>query len=187
MVIAHEEVHAGRVAAAYLQTVERRQRHLDREVGVERRDRRLGAREIRDCPSGAQPIATDGPHRVARVDQRRVHRFQLARSHRRAGGTVELGLDVVEQRAQPLDPVLHHECRGRVAEQRAEPGSAAQRVVDLVDDGGGRGEPLQQWKLRAGQHFDRGVEQPKELNGVGRGPVRSSPYDADDPAHRFLG
>ena len=80
--VAHEEVQAGGVAAAHLEPVDGRQRDLHRVERFERRDRRLGGRERGDLARGAQTVAPDGPHRVARPDEGGVDR--LERRHREA-------------------------------------------------------------------------------------------------------
>jgi hypothetical protein len=69
-------VEPGRVAAADLEAIDRRQRLLHREVAGAGSRAGVTSRQRVDFTSGPQPIATDRPQRVAQRDRRRVCLFQ---------------------------------------------------------------------------------------------------------------
>ena len=69
VVVPHEHVETGRVAAAHLHAVDRRQRLLDGEVAGQRGRTGVAPGEVGDRGGRAQAIAPDRPQRVAQRDQ----------------------------------------------------------------------------------------------------------------------
>ena len=134
--VTHEQVEAGRVAAAHLEPVDRRQRDLHRMEPLECCDGRVGARERGDLTRGAQSVATDGPHRVARPHERGVDVLELGHRERGAQAVVELALQRVAPRRQLVDAVGDEEGGLRTTEERPDPGNTAQRGIDHFDRGG---------------------------------------------------
>ena len=176
VVLAHEHVQPGGVAAADLEAVERRERDVDRDVGV---DRHVGSRlERGDRLGGAETVVANGPDRVAGPDQRRVDQLDLRRAHRRRGTEVEVAFDRVELEPEGTEPVVEHGRDVRRAEQRAHAGGAAQRRVDGRDQRRGAAEPVAQRGVRV-EDRERFDQVGRERRRVGRG----SPSAASDDAH----
>ena len=128
-VAAHEQVQPGGVAAAHLEAVEGRQRHLDRRARLDGRGAGAGAGELADEPGGAEAVALDGPGRVLDPQQRGVGGLEggaLDGRRRRARASMAATARQTPSTAasRPADEV------GR-AEQGAHAGHAAQERVGL--------------------------------------------------------
>ncbi len=139
-----EEVETSRVASADLEPIERRQRDLHRVERLQRGDRRVGPGERADLAGRPQPVAPDGPHRVAGAHQRRVDPLELARGERGSHAAVELGLERVQTGREPLHAVTDHERGLRITEERPNPGHAPELAVDRLHRGRRRTQPLVQ-------------------------------------------
>ncbi len=184
VVARHEHVQAGRVAAADLQAVQRRQRDLDREVALERRRGGVRAREVVDRRGGGQAVADDGPACVLGGEQAGVEALDEGRVHVERG-RVERRLRLLERR-----PDRRH----RVAELRGQPGGAAQAVeargaaqlvVERAELLGARADAVGVGEdgLRRAEQRDGALGE--RTHGVGRrGPTgRPPPCHGDDSAH----
>ena len=93
-VVADQEVKTCRIPTADLHAVERRQRLMDREDGIDRCASDVVPAEVENDLGGAETVTFDRPQRVSNPDQRRVHRFEIERV--RGGAGVELGFERVE-------------------------------------------------------------------------------------------
>ena len=93
----------------------------------------VGPGEGGDLARGAQAVAADGPHRVARPDQGGVDLLELGGHEGRAEAAVELGLHPVEPGGELVDAVADQQGRLRVAQQRPHAGHPPQLAVDRLD------------------------------------------------------
>ncbi len=127
----NEHVQPGRVTPSDLEAVERGQRDIDRQVGVDRRVR--PRRECRNANGGAETIVANRPDRVPGLDQRRVDALDLGCAQRRGGTGVEIFFDGVEREPDRTKWLLERGRDVRRAEQGSNAGNAAQRRVDGFD------------------------------------------------------
>ncbi len=184
-VVPHEEVQAGGVAAAHLEPVDRRQRDLDREERLDGGDRRVGAGEGADLRRGAEAVAADRPHRVARPHQRRVHPFQVGGRQRRAETAVEVGLHPVEPGGQLVDAVADEEGGLGIAQQGPDAGHAPQLSVDPLDPRRRAAERVGEVTVRCagvgrGEHVIEPAHQRRRVRHRAR---RVAADDPDDATH----
>ena len=150
-----------------------------------RGDRRVGAGEGTDLPRGAEPVAADRPHRVARPDQRRVDPFELGGRERRPETAVEVGLDPVEPGGQLVDAVADQEGRLGIAEQRPDAGHAPQLAIDGLDPRRRAAQRVGEVTIRrtALGRGERGVEPAHQLRGIRHRARRAAADDPDDATH----
>ena len=69
VVAPHEDVETCGIAAAHFESIDRRERLLDREVAAEHRRRRIASGERLDLTSGSEAVVADRPGSVLEVDQ----------------------------------------------------------------------------------------------------------------------
>ena len=129
VVVPHEDVDAGGVAAADLHAVDRRQRLLDRQVAGEGGRAGVAAGEVGDGRGGAQAVAADRP------TGRRAGRWRAALAASTASASAlggERGVDVGGVGVELVEPGGD---RGdelvAVGQRRATPGKPVEQVVDL--------------------------------------------------------
>ena len=136
VVVPDEDVDAGRVAAADLHAVDRRERLLDRQVPGEGRPPGIPAGEIGDGCAGAEAVAPQRPEHVAQGDRRGVRCLQLIGVQRGRQRLVELGgvgVELIQPRRDPGDEPV-------VAVQGEQTGYAVHGCIDAGERGGDRGD-----------------------------------------------
>ncbi len=134
------EVQSGRVPAAHLEPVERRERDLHRGHDLDCCGTSVAAGEVAHSRSGTEAVTPHGPYCVLQPDDRRVHRLELVGRVRTQ--IVEPGFDRgylgFERPAPPVDARE----RRRRAEQRPQSGDALQEAVDFFYPSGCGDEPV---------------------------------------------
>jgi hypothetical protein len=177
-VVVDQHVHAGRVASADLESIDRRERDLDREVG---RDRVLAARvpcEAGDGTRVAHPVVPHRPHRVLHLDEGRVRAFERGAGE---AALVEGSLDAADPVPQPLGPRLDLLGHAAVADQGPGAGDPTQQPVECPE-GIGRGEE----RLLVGLLCERrlgAVQEVEQLTGIRHRPAAGRAENGDDATH----
>ena len=98
----HEHVEPGRVAAAYLESIDGRERLLHGEVPAEHRRRRDASGQGDDLAGGPQPIVTDRPQCIFVVDQLSIGLLEFI-GVEVAGVGVETLLGVPRDGIEPIE------------------------------------------------------------------------------------
>ena len=128
-VVLHQDVQAGRVATAHLQSIDGRQRLLHRGVTRYGGGTRVGTRQLTDRRRVAQSIVVDGPQRVLQTNDSGIDLLDVV-----AGGlglVVEPLLELEKLRLESTDEVLEASEQRTVVQQRLDAGHTAQQAIDL--------------------------------------------------------
>ena len=174
LVVPHEDVHAGRVAAAHLHAVDRRQRLLDGQVAGEGGRAGVAPGQVGDGVGRAQSVAAQLPQHVEQLDRGCAAALQLVGvgvDIRRREGGVDLGgvgVELVEAAGDRTDELP-------VVGQGEHPRRAAQQQVDAPQPDRHRAD--------VATHGQRGVEPAEHLIGSRDRAGGGTAQDADDAAH----
>ena len=136
----HEQVQAGRVAAAHLEAVERRQGLLHGEVTGNRRNRAVEAGKGLDLACGSQTIEPHRPGRVAKIDQLRGNSLLLVRVRRLAG--VDLALRFFDAGVELVEPGGYRGGQLVAPEEGTHTGYTLQQLVTAAHGHGCCGEAV---------------------------------------------
>ena len=174
VVVPHEDVDAGRVAAADLHAVDRRQRLLDRQVPAERGRRRRRGRPGRRRP--APCAAGRGGWPTARRAARSTRRWPAPARRGRATARGEGGVDVGGVGVELVEPGRDRGRRSSWWSARARTPGSPRSASSTTPRRGGDGAGV----TAGGQ---RGVEPAEQLVARRRRTGRGTADDADDAAH----
>ncbi len=157
---ADDDLDSGRIPAADLQPVERRERDLHRVETFDGGPARAIACEIGNRVGGPQPVATDRPEAILDCHQRPVDVLVGSRVH-------DIGVECDLERRHPIGGDLHRlgdrDPTGRIPDQGLHPGWTAQRPIDGPERAGRGAEFVQ---LRA-PRVEGGLEQDRSRGKVG--------------------
>ena len=163
-VAAHEDVDPRRVTTADLESVDRRERDLDRPERIERGTRRSGpTREVTDGTGAAEAVTADRPERVLHPDELGAEQLEL-RGGEAAPVVVELGVDLVDGALEISHPRRELGGARGLAEERAHPGRTSQGRIGLLHVAGRIGDRrhqvgrVQRPVEHGGQMAGRGAE-----------------------------
>ena len=178
-----EHVQAGRVAAAHLEAVDRRQRDLHRGEDVDCGVTEVGPREIGDRTRRAQPIPAHRPDRIAQAHERGVHGLDLTRG---ADQLIEGPVDAAGRGLDRLHLVFDRDGEAGVAEQRTDARRALEQRVDGLDRlGRGVDRDGQRREIEGAVEVGRrALERVDDDPTVRRHPGRGPADDHHDPTHR---
>ena len=126
-VVVHEQMQAGRVAAAHFEAIDRGERLMDRQKRFERTRSKGDARQLGDGLGCANAVAGDGPHAVADANEFVVPTLEFSRWQRRPG--FHCGLDCLDGQLNLAAMVRQGRRDPTVGQQESNSGDAPQQRV----------------------------------------------------------